>query len=117
MPRIFVTEQFGSQLSKSEASEFLKSLVENLKVAIKESLPLIVDFGEAKCSDSFISDSFGALCRSEFNSIQILGHLDLVSNDPELIKNIQQVIGDVLGWPKYMDLYMNPARRPSSFRA
>lgn len=105
--KISIVKEFGTILSKKEADIFYKLLVEKLKIAIKNNKLLIIDFdGASKYSDNFLENSFGTLCRSEsFDSIEILGHLFLISSDPKLIKRIQQIIGDALGWPPFISLY------------
>jgi hypothetical protein len=110
--KISVVQKFGSRLSKAEAKDFLDLLVENLKIANKKNILLIIDLdGASGYSDNFLEESFGALCRLDlFDSIQILGYLELVSNEHELIKKIRQIIGDALGWPRIIDLYMPGAR-------
>lgn len=111
--KISVAKNFGTRLSKVDAKNFLDLLVENLKFANRNNVLLIVDLdGPISYSDNFLENSFGSLCRLDlFNSIQILGHLKLVSDDVELIKNIQRIIGDALGWPRFFYLYMPESRQ------
>lgn len=105
--KISVVKQFGTRLSKAEAKDFCELLNEKLKTAIKNDQLLIVDLdGAIGYSDNFLENSFGTLCRIEsFNSIHILGYMHFVSSDPELMKRIEQVIGDAIGWPGFVRLY------------
>lgn len=105
--KISVVKQFGTRLSKAESKDFYELLNEKLKTVIKNNQLLIVDLdGAIGYSDNFLENSFGTLCRMEsFNSIQILGYLHFASSDPKLIKKIQQIIGDAIGWPGFVRLY------------
>jgi hypothetical protein len=105
--KISVAKQFGTRLSKAEAKDFCELLNEKLKTAIRYDQLLIVDLdGAIGYSDNFLENSFGTVCRMEsFDSIQILGYLHFTSSDPELMKKIQQIIGDAIGWPRFVRLY------------
>jgi hypothetical protein len=118
---ISVVQQFGTRLSKAESNDFLDLLVEKLRIAIKENQLLTIDLDGSTCSkyktgptysNNFLENSFGSLCKLNlFSSTQILGHIKLVSDDHELIKNIQRIIGDALGWPRFFYLYMPDFRQ------
>ena len=105
--KISVVKQFGTRLSKAEAKDFCELLNEKLKIAIRYNQLLVVDLdGAIGYSDNFLENSFGTVCRMEsFDSIQILGYLHFTSSDPELMKKIQQIIGDAIGWPGFVRLY------------
>jgi|688.fasta_scaffold16738_10 hypothetical protein len=92
--------------------EFRDLLVDRLRKAISSNKLLVIELdGTSGYAFTFLEESFGGLCRlGVFKPTEILGYLKPVSDEPKLIKEIQQIIGDALGWPRSMDLYMPTAR-------
>jgi hypothetical protein len=88
-------------------------LIKYLKDAIKNNYLLVVDLdGTSGYAATFLEEVFGGLCREEiFTPLEILGYLSIVSEEePELIDDIHQYIGDALGWPNFIDVYFPNAR-------